>query len=130
MLPFCCHKGRKHGEKPYFMGFFTGVKLFPLHRCRGFACYVVKDVCYLVADGFFNLFYGGFQRVDREINAGNRAARGGDAGLHDRRLFASAVGTARHRLPPHRERGQGRQPHPLRRHLQAPRHNRMGVKLF
>ena len=32
MLPFCCHKGRKHGEKPYFMGFFLGMKSFPLDQ--------------------------------------------------------------------------------------------------
>ncbi len=32
MLPFCCHRGHKHGEKPYFIGFFTGVKLFPLNQ--------------------------------------------------------------------------------------------------
>lgn len=30
MLPFCCHRGLSNGEKPYFTGFFTGVKLFPL----------------------------------------------------------------------------------------------------
>jgi hypothetical protein len=32
MLPFCCHRGLSKGEKPLFMGFFKGVKLFPLAK--------------------------------------------------------------------------------------------------
>ena len=43
MLPFCCHKGHKHGEKPLFTGFFTGVKSFPLNSCRGLGGDVIDD---------------------------------------------------------------------------------------
>ena len=53
MLPFCCHKGHKHGEKPLFTGFFTGVKSFPLHGCGGLAGDVVDDtgdIGHLVGD--------------------------------------------------------------------------------
>ena len=53
MLPFCCHRGYKHGKKPLFTGFFVGVKLFPLHCSGGFGGYVIDyavDVLNFVGD--------------------------------------------------------------------------------
>ena len=43
MLPFCCHKGHKHGKIPLFTGFFVGVKLFPLDCSRRLWCQVVQN---------------------------------------------------------------------------------------
>ena len=46
MLPFCCHRGLSKGEKPLFMGFFKGVKLFPLDSCGGLGGYILDNAVY------------------------------------------------------------------------------------
>ena len=51
MLPFCCHRGHSKGEKPLFMGFFKGVKSFPLDCSGGFGGDIINysvDVLHLI----------------------------------------------------------------------------------
>ncbi len=56
-----------------------------------------------------------------------RAARGHLARRHDRRFLPLRHGVPRPGREPHRQPGARHQPRGLRRHLQAPRHDRVGV---
>ena len=47
---------------------------------------------------------------------------------HDRRFLSFRHGFSRPRRHPHHQRGQGRQPRRLRRHLETARHDRVGVR--
>lgn len=82
MLPFCCHKGYQSGKKPLFIGFFKGVKSFPLHCSRGFRGDVVDDavdVFHFVGDAVGNLseqIVGNLRPVRRHKVVGGHSAQG------------------------------------------------------
>src|SRR5256886_2234221 len=64
----------------------------------------------------------------RELRLRDRAARGGDGGLHDRPLGAPAVRVPRRGLEAHRERGPGHLARGLRHLGQAAGDDRVGVE--
>ena len=61
------------------------------------------------------------------LRAPDRAAPGLIRGCDDRRLDAPALRRARPHLEPHHQRGGGREPGGPRRHVEATRHDRVGV---
>ena len=91
MLPFCCHRGHQSGEKPLFMGFFVGMKSFPLDRSGGLGGDIVHDAVY-AGDLVYDTAGGLVEDVIRDARpvSGHKVARG-DAAQRESVIVSAAV---------------------------------------